>query len=164
MRHIEHVRAKVGENTEVLVAPRRVADVPRGSVAVKVFCEIDLAETSRIENLLQFGDMWLEPVVVSGVARRTFGSGESDQLADFGGRTEQRFFHQRVFSIGQKVPKNREFFLIWNANAGRVVRGERQILDSLKIDSGRDRIDYGHDFITGDRATLAPLHPETDDR
>ena len=108
--------------------------------------------------------MRLEPVIVGGVAGRTFRSREFEQLADLGGRTEQRFFHQRVFSIGQKVPENREFFLIGNAHAGRVVRPERHILDSLKINPGCDRIDDGYDVLPGNRATFASLHAETDDR
>ena len=52
MRHIEHVRAEVGKHTQPLVPPGRIANVARCSVAVEKFHEIDLAETSRRENLL----------------------------------------------------------------------------------------------------------------
>src|SRR4051812_14415948 len=68
-----------------------------------------------------------------------------------------------MFPIGQKVLKDREFFLIRNANAGAIVRPERHLSDSLKIDTGRNRIDHGHHLLAGNRTTFPSLHPETDD-
>src|SRR5260370_25855942 len=69
-----------------------------------------------------------------------------------------------MFPIGQKVPKDREFFLVRNANTSRIVRSKGHLFDSLKIDIGRDRIDHRHHVLAGNRAAFAPLHPDTDDR
>ena len=68
MRHVEHVRPEVGEDTQTVVAPCRVANVSSCSIAVEEFREINLAELSGIENLLEPGDVRLEPMVISGVA------------------------------------------------------------------------------------------------
>ena len=77
---------------------------------------------------------------------------------------EQRFFDQRMFPIGQKVPEDRQFFLVRNAKTGRIVRSERHLFDSLKIDFGCYRIDHGDDVFPGNRAAFTSLHPETDNR
>ena len=122
MRHVEHVGAEVGEDAQTVVAPGRVADVTSCSIAVEEFREVNPAEVSGIENLFEPGDVRLKPMVVSGVARSLSGMGKFEQLSNLGQRCEQRLFDQRMFSIGQKVPKDRELFLVRNANAGRIVQ------------------------------------------
>ena len=68
MCHVEHVGPEVGEDAQTVVAPGRVADVSSCSIAVEEFREVNPAELSGIENLLEPGDVRLEPMVISGVA------------------------------------------------------------------------------------------------
>src|ERR1700682_3022174 len=62
MRHIEHVRAQIGEDAEAFVAPGRVADIAGSSITVKKPGKVDFAQISGTEDFLEPGNVWLKPV------------------------------------------------------------------------------------------------------
>ncbi len=155
---------EIGEDAQPFVAPGRIADIARRPVAVKESGQVNPAEALRLQNGFHVRDMRFEAMVVGGVTGSLVRAPSAMQFLNLLRAAQQRFFDQRMFAVAEQVAQNGEFCLVRNADKRGVIRLERHFLDRLVIGTLRHRIDDRHHLISGDRAALAALHPETDDR
>ena len=130
-RGVEQVRAEVRQHAGALVAPRRVADQPRGAVAVEHAAAIDLAEHARADRVAHAHEVRLEAVVVGRVADRALLAGDAFEPRDVLVVARPRAASRPARACRGRAGSSRssDLRLVGRADERRVVAVERHVSD-----------------------------------